>query len=50
MRDLPGDVAAANWSYDDVARSAMFPVDDFDGDGVPAMACRMTKTAAGRRI
>ena len=35
MRDLPGDVGAANWSYDDVARSAVFPVDDFDGDGVP---------------
>jgi hypothetical protein len=45
VRDLPGDVGAANWSYDDVARSAVFPLDDFDGDGVP-----MTKTPAGRRI
>lgn len=35
VRDFPGDAGAANWSYDNVSRSAVFPVDDFDGDGVP---------------
>jgi hypothetical protein len=35
VRDSPGETGASNWSYDDVSRSAVFPVDDFDGDGVP---------------
>jgi hypothetical protein len=48
VRDAPGDKGAHNWSYDDVSRSAVFPTDDFDGDGVPddEDRCRVSDLSA----